>query len=309
MVTSLAGAQGQGQRETRLTAIQGYQNASRPETYLTDFGFAGTAHNVRVEMNHESGRSDILVETNQGVGLIEAKVDATDAQAQAARYPARWRVLLTQYTAIQRERARRGYRFMTWQELHPCLVKLAREQNVHARFVASDLLQYLKEHGMISENEQEQVYAREINEQRTLSAFLKCRLYFCRHQKGGRLPKMSYFAPHFGQQIAHEYPGIRVGISYVARIVHVEVVEGWTDLQRVLREYGDPKLKAAYRRYEESLKDGVSSGGDFPRSVLFLGEPRLVFNPPIRKKSLQAGSGWLSKWFYSFDDLFKAWAV
>jgi hypothetical protein len=38
-----------------------------------------------------------------------------------------------------------------------------------------------------------------------------------------------------------------------------------------------------------------------------LGQPRLVFNPPIGKKYLQPGSGFLIKHFFFFDDLFKAW--
>ena len=36
---------------------------------------------------------------------------------------------------------------------------------------------------------------------------------------------MSHFAPHFGQSISLEYPGVRVGISYIAEIKHVELAE------------------------------------------------------------------------------------
>jgi hypothetical protein len=39
---------------------------------------------------------------------------------------------------------------------------------------------------------------------------------------------------------------------------------------------------------------------------LLLGEPRLVFNPSIRKERLQKGKGWLSRRFFSFDELFAA---
>jgi len=40
---------------------------------------------------------------------------------------------------------------------------------------------------------------------------------------------------------------------------------------------------------------------------LLLGAPRLVFNPPVKKGNLQKGTGWLSRRFFSFDELFAAW--
>jgi len=42
-------------------------------------------------------------------------------------------------------------------------------------------------------------------------------------------------------------------------------------------------------------------------SIVLLEEPRLVFNPPVRKEKLQRGKGWLSKRFFEFDQLFAAW--
>ncbi len=44
------------------------------------------------------------------------------------------------------------------------------------------------------------------------------------------------------------------------------------------------------------------------RSMLFLGEHRLVFNPAINKENLQKGKGWLSKRTFSFDELFAGWS-
>ena len=43
------------------------------------------------------------------------------------------------------------------------------------------------------------------------------------------------------------------------------------------------------------------------RNVLFLSTPRLVFNPPVLKKNLVKGYGWLAKRFFAFDELFAAW--
>jgi len=232
VVTSLVGAQG-GLRETRLTAFLGYLIALAPEKFIQELGFRGSPRSVSLEVCHEDGRSDIIVDTSLGRGVIEAKVTATDPGAQVQRYSATWRVLLTQYLASSRQRKRHRCRYITWDELlGRCVKDLGKHHNSKVRFVANDLLRYLREHGMVSDNDPKQVYAREINERKTLAAFLKCRLYFCDYEKGGRLPKMSYFAPHFGQKIANEYPGIRVGISYIARIIRVEVgghAEGATD--------------------------------------------------------------------------------
>jgi len=46
---------------------------------------------------------------------------------------------------------------------------------------------------------------------------------------------------------------------------------------------------------------------DCRRTFLFLDEPRLVFNPSIKKEKLQKGKGWLSKRVFSFDTFFEAW--
>ena len=95
LVSTLTGAFGQSIRETRLTALLGYLIAIDPERFLPLFGFQGQAQSVCLENRHEDGRSDILVETNRGIGIIEAKIDATDPLHQARRYGARWVALLT----------------------------------------------------------------------------------------------------------------------------------------------------------------------------------------------------------------------
>jgi hypothetical protein len=47
---------------------------------------------------------------------------------------------------------------------------------------------------------------------------------------------------------------------------------------------------------------------NYRRNFLFLGEPRLVFNPAVKKEQLQKGKGWLSKRYLTFDELFRAWS-
>ena len=85
VVSSLAGAFGSALRETRLTAMLGYLIALEPQTFCDLFGFRGTPRSVNLESQHESDRSDILVETTLGLGVIEAKVTATDPFRPSAK--------------------------------------------------------------------------------------------------------------------------------------------------------------------------------------------------------------------------------
>lgn len=308
VVSTFAGAFGGALRETRLTALLGYLIALEPDTFLKTFGFSGAARSVRLEHRHGNDRSDILIDTTEGLGVIEAKLGAADPLEQVKKYPARWRVLLTQYVATGKQRNLKETRYLRWQDLTDTLDALShKSQNPKVRFVSRDLLKYLEMHRMIKQHHSVEIYAREINEPVTLTLFLKAHMYACRYEANSQLPEALYFAPHFGQSIASVHPGVRVGVSYVARIEQVEVVETWLEFSaEVKRVRGaawwkrhQPEIKPLRIRW--TWKDGEK------RSFLFLSEPRLVFNPPVNKENLQKGKGWLSKRVFSFDDLFQAW--
>jgi len=306
VISSLASAFGGGLRETRLTALLGYLIALDPEPWMPLFGFPGTATEVMLENCSDEGRSDIEVRTERGTGIIEAKVDSTNPIGQARRYTANWRVLLTQYKPINTGKHVRGTRYLCWHDLAECLQVLTRSQSPATRFLASDLITYLEEHHMISKADSVEVYAREINGEDTLALFLQARIYKCLYEKGSRLPRALYFAPHFGQRIAKKHPGVHVGISYIARIEGIDKtasVKGWKALMRSRRS-------GFWLRKHEDVIDAVARRTTWDgkeQSVLFLGEPRQVFIPAIRKDDLQAGKGWLSKRFFSFDELYAAW--
>jgi len=127
---------------------------------------------------------------------------------------------------------------------------------------------------------------------------------------GGRFggPEALYFAPHFGQQIANAHPGIAAGISYIARIESVGCATTWREFQDLMaKERGRVWMRSQEAKPLRDLHREWLRKGDNQRVFLFLGQPRLIFNPPVRKESLQKGSGWLSKRFFSFDVLFAAW--
>lgn len=309
VVSTMVGAFGTTIRETRLTALLGYLIALNPNPFLDLFGFTGKATNVRIEHRHGIDRSDILVETPRGLGVIEAKLGAVDPLEQAKKYRARWTVLLTQYAPSASQRGLKGIRYLRWQELVPLLNRQSRSSNHMISFVTQDLLKYLEEHRMIKQRESVEIYAREINEPVTLGLFLKAQLYGCLYEANSRLPEALYFAPHFGQEIARRYGGVRPGISYIARIDQLEIVETWQDLFDSVRRVRGKAWWNAHSDYIQPLENAPKWkwNGDHKYSFLFLATPRLVFNPPINKEKLQKGKGWLSKRTFSYDQFFQAW--
>jgi hypothetical protein len=307
MVSSLAGAFGGQLRETRLTALLGYLIALNPDPFCKLFGFKGRALSVSLEHRHGLKRSDILIETTHGTGIVEAKIDTTDPSQQIKKYKATWHVLLTQGIAAPSERQRRNVRHVRWSELAGELDALSRQSNPQSRFVARDLLTYLEEHHMIRPKESVEVYAREINDEVSLRLFFDLNVYRCLHKKNTRLPEALYFAPHFGQSIAGSHVAIQQGISYVAKIENVETAYTWRDFNEVIQaNWGKAFLKRNKALLAED-RAGWKNDDEIKRYVVFLQTPRLAFNPPIKKDNLQKGKGWLSKQFFSFDDLFRAW--
>lgn len=308
IISTLAGAFGGSLRETRLTALLGYIIALHPEPFFLLFGFKGKPLDVSLESSFDKNRADILVKTSEGDGVIEAKVNSIDPFKQSLKYGARWRVLLTQNVAHSHRNKFRNVKYLRWQDVARILIRLKTSNNAIVKFLSNDLLHYLEEHQMISPTKENvEIYAREINEEKTLELFLKSHLYGCFYEKGSRLPEARYFAPHFGQSIAANYPGIQVGISYIARIETVEVVESWQDLINIVKTVRGTAWVRKHKVFLDPIHKAWAWNNKEKRYFLFLGTPRLVFNPPIWKEYLQKGKGWLSKRFYSFDNLFEAW--
>ncbi len=305
VVSTITGAFGQSLRETRLTAMLGYIIALRPDLFLPLFGFRGQAQRVYLETIHEKGRSDILIDTTKGTGVIEAKIDATDPLLQSKRYPAKWAALVTNHIARSKFVGRTKY--VTWEQVAGPLTKLSRSSEPQARILSRDLLKYMQDHRMIRGRDAVEIYAREINEPVTLDLFLQANLYACKYEASSSLPEALYFAPHFGATISKGHTGISVGISYVARINSVGYATTWLEFQDLLKN----RRGAAWVKRHDSLlrllkRKWFIKSKDQQRSFLFLDKPQLVFNPPIKKANLQKGKGWLNKRFFTFDVLFAA---
>jgi hypothetical protein len=304
MSTNLLGAFGQSLKETRLTALLGYLLAMRPEPLTSLFGFTGRVLSVGLETRHDQGRSDILIETSRGLGVIEAKLDATDASTQSQRYPARWHAQLTLRPQTERSAATRQ---LHWQQLADRMDVTAKTASPTYRFLVAQFIDHLEEHHMIRTSESLEIYAREINEPVTLSLFIQGHIYGCRYEKKNKVALAQYFAPHFGASIARYQPGIFCGVSYVARVEQVFLATTWKEFSDGVCEFRGKQWWNSHRRLLQDLRREWTWTKGEQRSFLLLGEPRLAFNPPIHKERLQKGKGFLSRRFFSFDDLFAAW--
>ena len=303
VVGDLLGAFGHGLRETRLTAALGYLIALHPQAFLKLLGAPAGITSVELEHQHDQGRSDVILQSAAGSVVIEAKVGAANPRRQASRYPGAARILITGYRPDAREIRSGRFRYLTWREFKPVLDELAKDSNPEAKAISRSMIHYMEDHGMIRRDEPVEIYAREINEETTLAMFLKARAYTCEYKAGSRLPEALYFAPHFGASIARNHIGIRQGISYVARIEKVEVVESWPEIRAALLEHHG---KVWLKKHLPVFKSVPWLKQRKKRSLVITSTPQLVFHPPIRKESLQPTTGWLSRNFLSFQDLFEA---
>ncbi len=306
IVSSLGNSFGGFLRETRLTAIIGYLISLAPKPFLNLFDIKEIPIEINLELSEDNGRSDIQLVTKGGTAVIEAKTELIDPLKQAQRYNAKWRILLTNYnpgSSVSRKKAR----YITWQNIADVCAGLCKNHDYRVKFLSQDLITYLKEHKMIKRDDIVEIYTREINEEKTLNLFLQGRLYNCPYKGGSKITEANYFAPHLGQKIANLHPGISVGISYIAQIKTVEIAESIEDVKNIIRKNrGKPWLKKNMYLVQPILDEWLKK--NVRQNFLFLGEPRLVLNPAVKKELLQKGKGWLSKNYLTFDELFKAWS-
>ncbi len=303
IVSSLGNSFGGSLRETRLTAIVGYLISLAPEPFLNLFDIKDIPTEINLELSEDNGRSDIQLVTRRGIAVIEAKTELINPLKQAQRYNAKWRILLTNYSPGSNVSGKK-VRYITWQNIADVCAGLCKNR---VKFLSQDLITYLKEHKMIKRNDVVEIYAREINEEKTLALFLHGRLYGCDYEKSSKLTEANYFAPHFGQNIANLHPGISVGISYVAQIKTIEIAESIKDVKNIIRKNQGKTWLKKNMHLVQPILDGWS-WKNVRRNFLFLGEPRLVFNPAVKKELLQKTQGRLSKRYWTFDELFKAWS-
>ncbi len=229
VVSSLLGAFGGSLRETRLTSLLGFLISCEPQDFGHFFGVDNPILEVMLETYHSSskepGRSDIILATKRGNIVIEAKVGHHNPLKQTQKYPAYKRILLTHHIPSHSDRKHGSINYINWVLLAKFLRELAKRKTNHIKFLCNDIIKYLETHSMIPKKESVEIYAREINNEYTLNFFLKARMYGCYFEKSSKLANALYFSPHFGRSIVNNHPGVSTGISYIAKIENIEVVE------------------------------------------------------------------------------------
>ena len=309
-VTSFLGSLGGSLRETRITAMLGYLIAHDPNQWGAFFSLKKPISTVKIEeFDYARDRADIVIETTAERIVVEAKVVWADPKEQANKYEGSRKFLFTNFVPASTHSSRR-VRYISWEEVGRFLGLLGtRTGKPYVRHLAKELIQYMREHQLVRSKDSVEIYARELNNELTINTFLKAHIYGCWLEKdGGKIARALYFAPHFGQHIAGSHPGIHRGISYLAKIEAVEVVDTWASfLAAAKRQRGGWWLKKHKDLLKQLRRDWTSWDTKNQRSFAFLSTPRLVFNPPINKDLLQKGKGWLSKNEFSFDELFEAW--
>jgi hypothetical protein len=306
IVSSLSNSFSASLKETRLTAFLAYMISLNPSRFLNVVGYKAVVEEVHVEYQEDAGRSDIRILTNRGDVVVEAKTTNVDPKEQALRYAGRFHVLITNFSSPVGQQEDR-VRYLSWSDIYIYLSDFRRSNDYREKFVSNDLVKYLEEHRMVRKAGVVEVYARDIIEEATLNLFLHSRLYSCAYEAGSRITEAGYFAPHFGERIANHHPGISIGISYVAKIEEVDLADSRKGFFEILRKH---RGKAWVQKNSDLLQQTVRywKWDGITRHFLFLAEPRLVFNPSVKKELLQKGKGWLSKRYLSFDELFQAWS-
>lgn len=312
LVGDLLSAFGDKLKETRLTAALGYLLAGNPEFLPSKLGLRfSTIRSIGIEQRKKDDRTDIQIETDRNLVVIEAKISAQDPGIQTKRYLQTFKVrglktigiaLVPFGTALTWE-GNLGY--LPWNVLVQWLSEKSFKNHlpVAQKFLLGEFMSYVNRHGLVRAKAPKEIYAREINDEESLNLLLKHQLYQCLFQKKSQLDGANYFAPHFGFSIQKLHSGIRQGISYVAKIHAVEVIRNREEYQdAVVRFHG----KTYFKKFKSEIMYPVERRGNVMRSLIFVEEARLVFNPPIEKMYLQKGKGFLSKRAYSFDELFKA---
>ena len=305
IISSFLGAFGNDLKETRLTSALGYLIAQTPEAFSNLFGLRNEIISINVEEREQTGRVDIKIRTKSETFDLEAKINSIDPLDQSLTYSGKKKILLTNHIPSTKQKKKRNILYINWQDVYNVLATLSRTNSPAIKFLSSEIINYLINHNMIKKDKPTEIYLREINDIVTMNMFMKAHFYCCDFVANSNLYKAIYFAPHFGMTLEKNHAGIECGISHIARIEQLEVVDDWKHFMETLKEKrgqfwinkNKPYLDIIHREWE-----WVNNR----RIVFFLANPIHAFNPPIKKTNLQAGHGWLSKTFLSFDELFKA---
>jgi hypothetical protein len=306
-------------KEPELTGYLAYLLANEPE-YLRGLFLQSKdiLESVSIEESHEENRYDFILNTDKRLIVVEAKLGTTQHLNQLLRYAKKLKrdsrkpvklVLLDEgsfFSDLDKTRLKKSLPhsiqvdFVTWAQIHKALKRLAHSKRKpeSPRFFADELIRYLEENNMTSD-EQKEVYCRELSGE-SIELYLKYRLYksqpkFLNSARGCR-----YFAPYFTRTALTYFTEkglpIAQGISFISPIEDMQVLER-KEIVKYLKDKKHPNPKAA-------AKELVKQTNQKEPLVIRLGAPFNVFTTPITKKKMGV-HGALGSRNYTFKKLFE----
>lgn len=293
--------------ETRVTGFLGYIISLSPTNLLSLFQLTNQRIiSIHLEKALETQRCDLILECDDAEYIIEAKLFYESPVQQLLKQKAEYKKLtkkpikligITNNKFLKSDQVL----LLNWTQIYNSLD----DNNFKCNMLLQELKMHLINNGLVK-NETPDVYARELGGEDSLKRFLKTQSYYCDYYKNSKIEQCKYFAPHFGKNITRLSSGINYGISYVAKIYRVEYVESKADYKKLLLSHKKKhKLSISTKEISE-LVDKVTHDFATPKIIILLERPHLLFNPPIPKEKLQGGVGWLSKQYYTFEELFNA---
>jgi len=299
-------------KETRLTAYLAYLLSLDIHELNKYIGIDSPIKNIYIERTLDTQRCDIIINTVSKHILIEAKVNNNNPEKQLQKQAIEYRkefsgkLEMISLTRNLKTYSDKKIKSKSWKDIYNCLNNI-KYSSAKQKILSEEFMKHLANSGLVTAKEKD-VYARDVNKEPYLSLFLKAHVYFCKFNEN--IYKCSYFAPYFGNQISIISPGVKEGMSYVAKIYDHLEVNSYHDLKQVITKHVKlKKLKRSIPDLDDKLKE-IKSDSKYnenePHTLLLLNKPRLLFNPPIDKNLLQDGTGWLSKNYYEFEELFES---
>mgnify|MGYP001157848579 FL=1 len=299
-------------KETRLTAFLAYLLSLDIHELNRYIGIDSPINNIYIERSLDTQRCDIIINTIRKHIIIEAKINNLNPEKQlhqqASEYKKEFTGKLELVSLTRNSKSFKGEKIKSksWKEIYNCLENI-KYRTPKQKVLCEEFMKHLINTGLVTSKGKD-VYARDVNKEPYLSLFLKGHVYFCKYNEN--IYKCSYFAPYFGNQISVISPGVKEGMSYIAKIYEHLEINNFEDLkQAIINHVKKNKLKSSMPNLEEKLKE-IKSDPNYnetqPITLLLLKKPRLLFNPPIEKSKLMGGAGWLAKNYYEFEELFEA---
>jgi hypothetical protein len=302
-------------KETRITSYLGYLLSLDINAIINYFGIQHAIQNVLLERTLSTQRCDIIVQTIKVDYIIEAKINNQNPESQVLlqaqeyqnHYPGRnVKMLIITPDRITVKDSR--VTAFSWKKLSSC-IRNNMPKALKPKILCEEFMNHLENTGIVPRTNIKEVYARDVNREPQSSLFIKGNVYYCNYNEN--ISQCNYFAPYFGRKISEILPGVREGLYYVSFIYDHIGIYSYEDLVKEIKIHvRKRKLKKQFPNLDECLRDIRKTDEKYdetkPLMLLLLNKPHLVFNPAIPKGNLQKGSGWLSKNYYSFEELFSS---